>query len=520
MKQLYTQTTTQNPKNIQDVNQAKRLVISYLESVGTTNPIAPSRLIGWQRGVFSYLAQNKGKGPPGRQRSPGYYADHPPDSRTGPPDAGVSRPASPISSKREGQGVSQNTIQFIHTEQTFLKNIKTKFYLQLNFTIMKKQILFLAFFILAVFAGMNKSYGQYSNKLSAAPTFCPPATPIGAACATADALHPIPGTLYPYTVTVTNGGTAPTIHWFVTDNPNFIVDNATTDGGGDLTTDIEAAATSDYIQAAGASYNVPTNTSNTVDITWKYFPSTTTVFLVAYVKGDPTCTDNIQVYKIQPSHAFTLDIAALTAAGAENTTKSDCVSPVVSAIYTAPNVVMDYGVNYVYFTVNAANFAHSWLPSFQVTADNMGTDGTLAVDWAYPSESTGTAVWHPTTGAAGIYTSAVTDPVKPITTTATGVGAAGECIVVRVTVDHNKNETLANITLNFAANGVMYNFGTTDYSNALLGDLHHQAGAGPTEACPWVDMFTNDKTTYTLTRRPTIVDATTPPAGDDFIPKN
>lgn len=29
-----------------------------------------------------FLVQNKGKGPPGRQRSPGYYADHPPDGLT------------------------------------------------------------------------------------------------------------------------------------------------------------------------------------------------------------------------------------------------------------------------------------------------------------------------------------------------------------------------------------------------------------------------------------------------------
>jgi hypothetical protein len=33
-----------------------------------------------------FLVQNKGKGPPGRQRSPGYYADHPPDGSDGSDD--------------------------------------------------------------------------------------------------------------------------------------------------------------------------------------------------------------------------------------------------------------------------------------------------------------------------------------------------------------------------------------------------------------------------------------------------
>lgn len=391
---------------------------------------------------------------------------------------------------------------------------------------MKKQILFLAMFTLAlIFAGINKSYGQLAPQLSAAPTFCTPATTVAAACATSDALHPIAGTLYPYTVTVTNGGTDPLIHWFVTDNPEFIVDNAS-DGAGTLSTDFETTPSSAYLQATGTSYNDPANTSNTVDITWKYFPASTAVFLVAYVKGDPTCTDNIQVYKIEPVQVFTLDIAALTADGKENTVKSDCVSPIVDARYnsTTEEVDMDYGVNYVYFSVNAANFAHSWLPSFEVSATNMGTDGELTVDWAYPLASTGTTpVWHPAIEATGVFTSAVTDPVKPILTTATGVGEDGECIVVRVTVDHNKNETLADIVISFAADGVMYDFDGADYGDPTLGDIHYQAGTNlPAEACPWVDEFTNDKTTYTLTRRPTIIDATpdVAPTTTDFIPKN
>ena len=130
MKQIYIQ--TENPKNIKDVNQANNFSMFYRESISNSNLITPQpegteeRLLRQGRGLNIFLTQNKGKGPPGRQRSPGYYADHPPDGRTGSPDGEADQDASPFSFGREGsarlparQGVSQNRFQFIHTEQIF-----------------------------------------------------------------------------------------------------------------------------------------------------------------------------------------------------------------------------------------------------------------------------------------------------------------------------------------------------------------------------------------------------------------
>lgn len=380
---------------------------------------------------------------------------------------------------------------------------------------MKKLILIL---FVALMANLGEVWGQLPvtpPALTSPASYCVSAIPVEASCVpAAGPLNPIPGTLYTYTVTITNGGTSPTIHWFVTDNPQFIVN-------GILTGDIEVVGTSPYLMATGATYNVPGNTTPTVDITWQSIPAATDIFLVTYVTNDAGCTDNIKVYKIEPVHLFTLDIDALAADGTVSTTNSDCVSPVQGAAYnsTSGEVEMDFGVNYVYFVVNAANWAHSWLPSFSVAATNMSASATLAVDWAYFDEASGLgAVWNSTTPAGGGIFNA-DDPVLPLTGGATGVGAAGECIVVRLTVDHNLNETLADIEIDFAVDGIMYDQVAANYTNALLGDIHYTSGPGGVPPCPWYDGYTNDTHEYTLTLRPTVDDAT-PPVGDDFIPTN
>ena len=91
-----------------------------------------------------FLSRNKGKGPPGRTRGPGYFPEHPPDE-VAIPDR--------VSNPDRGKGHIFKSIQF-------LKTINSNFLSQLNFTIMKKQILFLAFFVLAVLASISDSYGQ------------------------------------------------------------------------------------------------------------------------------------------------------------------------------------------------------------------------------------------------------------------------------------------------------------------------------------------------------------------------
>lgn len=67
-----------------------------------------------------FLIQNKGEGPPGNVLNP----DHPPDNKAGPA-------SSPLSLRREGQGVSQN--RFLFQKQTFLQYQNLNFLQTLNF---------------------------------------------------------------------------------------------------------------------------------------------------------------------------------------------------------------------------------------------------------------------------------------------------------------------------------------------------------------------------------------------------
>lgn len=397
----------------------------------------------------------------------------------------------------------QNTVH--HGQNTKNKHFdfsKQSDYKLLKLTTMKKQILIL---FVAFLASMNLIIAQTvdPDALTALPTYCVPATPVAATCVpAAGPNNPIAGQPYTYTVTITNGN-SPTIHWFATTDANFITASA-------ISATIENPG-GDYVMAAGTTYDDPANTTPNVQITWEAFPATTDVFLVTYVTNGDGCPNNIKVYKIEPSHLFTLDIDRIMNTGAAAAGAAWCLAPVAGASYDAVNgiVNMDYGVNYLYYVVNAANWANTWLPSFELTAAGTAST-TFAVDWAYPAESHGAgAVWHTTAAAANIYTS--DDPVSP--SSGSSVDENGECIIVRVTVDHNLNEALGGMTVELAVNGFMEDItnATNPYINPLLGDIHHTDG-GAGNPCPWYDGYTNDRIAYTLTARPTVVDASTPPA--------
>lgn len=388
---------------------------------------------------------------------------------------------------------------------------------------MKKQIFILLVALLGfatnVLAQSQKNGDGNLPDPGATGMFCVDPTPITATCvADADPLHPSLGITYTYTVDVTPTVAAPGyIHWFVTTNPNIITN------GGNVAT-IETAA-GGYILAAGTTYNSTSNIEETVDISWESVPASgTNLFLVTYVKKNDGCTDNIKVYKVEPQHIFTLDIAYLNATDPTVVgTDADCVAPVYQASYdgTLEEMVYDYGVNYVYFVVNAANWGHSWKPSFEFVLTGSPTGQTAssvtAIHWATPANSV-TGTWNATTPHAtlpNIYESA--NNVTP--SSGNTVGTDGECIVVRVTFDHNSNETTEPIPFTLAVNGIMYD--GTGYTNPNYADIHYQDGPAPGNDCPWFDDYTNDKLAYTLNLRPTIVDATPDtPNATDFIPDN
>jgi len=384
---------------------------------------------------------------------------------------------------------------------------------------MKKQILILMAFVLALVAGIQNAHAQ---DLTTAPLGCPTAIPIGC-LTTSSPLNPLPGTPYDYEVNVTVPSGTPTFtyDWFVTTDKNFITATA-------LTGTFDAIP-STHIAAIGtgaglSTYHGAAGNTNKINITWQSFvpDAANPVFLVIYVKNTATCTnDNIQVFEIKPQPAFTLDLANITAAGVGAADAyATCVAPVVGAFYDdiTKKVIMDYGENYVYFSVTAANFNHSWKPSFQASTSILLGTSTMDVAWAYKAESyTGATsiVWHTTTLNAGTYES--TDVVNAPSNGA--VGSSGECIIVRVHIDHNNEPTLLDNTITFAVDGVMKDPAATVaanyYTNTAFGDLH--SNSADAADCGKTDGFKYDKTTQIISARPTIIEVT--PASPAFIPK-
>lgn len=361
---------------------------------------------------------------------------------------------------------------------------------------MKKQILTLTFFILAVFIGTTNSFAQIDDpQLDAAVANCP--VPAVLNCGTADALHPLPGETYTYDIEVINGNT---IHWFVTTDVNVIAAAA-------LTGSREAIGGT-YVLNAGtttnggnATYDDNANTGDVLEVTWNYFDPTQTVLLVAFVVNADGCTNNIEAYKIEPVFNFVLEIAALEDDGTiQNPAASkECVSPVQSATFDGTNLVMDYGDNYIYYIVSAANWVHSWDPTF-IAPTSAGGSAVGTVEWAYADEAhLTTATWN-----------SDADPVLASHWGVSSVGADGQCIVLRVNIDHgNANEMIAAETYRTGVNGVMYDASAGDYSNGDLADLDDD-GSGN---C--INTVT-DEADYIITPRPDI-NATNP---NPFVPKN
>lgn len=368
---------------------------------------------------------------------------------------------------------------------------------------MKKQILFT---IIGFIASITVAFSQTTPPdLTGAPT-CP--VPIAVTCLTADQLHPIPGTDYDYEVDVPTPITGTkTYNWFVTQDQDFIQNSVLT---GNIELNDGSGA---HIQATGTGYNNTTTGTNTINITWKSFThdALNPVFLVIYVQNDQCQTDNIQVYIIQPNHAFTLDIANIGIDGAAHPDLYEtCVAAVAGAHYntTSGIVEMDYGINYMFFAVSAANYTDSWQPSFLLGGAGLTgagvTRAVTAVEWATPTEAVA-GTWHATTGSGLNWTAAgaTLDHVTASGGTGAAVGPDGECIVIRITIANNQSQTIANAPISLAVDGVMLDPVNSNYTNPLFGDIHYAANPVG-NVCPWYDGFTNDVITQVLAPRPDV----------------
>ena len=104
---------------------------------------------------------------------------------------------------------------------------------------------------------------------------------------------------------------------------------------------------------------------------------------------------------------------------------------------TAPEGILnDYGVDYLYYEVVAANWSEAWKPSVQLT--NVNPLEHVTVEWT--KDATYATGLNPMTGSLvgtggtpALYTSATN--VTP--TSGTFVGAAGQSIYIRLTLDHS-----------------------------------------------------------------------------------
>lgn len=316
-----------------------------------------------------------------------------------------------------------------------LKNENKSINNNLILTTMKKQILVL---IVVLFATALSAFGQaVHNTPSQSLT-----------CTSADALHPIAGTPYNYSVTTTPVGGQ--YQWWATKQTTFI------NAGGVVTTGM-LTVTPTQLLATSADYNTPATASSTVNITWSTeilagtSSSTPTFVAVNYANAPGGCANNLKVYTIDPRNGFTVDIYnmngnTLSSTLAFGATNSTCISDIASATWGGTQMVYDYGVNTLTYEVVAANFSSYWTPSFQIGA--LGNGQTADLQWSYtPDFTTFVTVQNAIPQTGGSYTSTTTAMTTDPDT------HDGVSIFVRLIIHNNTYEGIAATPISLAVNG-------------------------------------------------------------------
>lgn len=286
---------------------------------------------------------------------------------------------------------------------------------------MKKQLFIFVFIMIAAIS----SFGQAIHHSDPQPLVC-----------TSGPLNPIAGVPYDYSATINpDQGSA---YWYATTSTTFIT------GGVRVAT--EEIIGESFVTAAT---NYRENTAGdesptTTQITWNaaglntVTPAAPLFVVVDYTAPASTgCANNMKVYPITPTNGFTVDIYNLNASftpQAFGTTLSSCYSNIKSAEYSGGAIVTDYGTNYLYYEVVAANFSSSWTPTLEVSGLQAGQ--TATIEWDYDNNFS-----NPQSSG---------DPVNTlVTNTSTGVS-----IFVRVTLNNGTYEGLTNTSIVLTANGV------------------------------------------------------------------
>jgi len=300
---------------------------------------------------------------------------------------------------------------------------------------MKKQILILGLFVLAVFASFTKSYGQA-------------------------ALAPSPGVAYDYAVTISGaaGATAPLFTFYVTKNNDLIAGSAVPEIPG-----------ADFTVTGGATYNTAANV-NHISLTWTVASATTLTpfFLVAkYTETLNGCTtQNTKVWQIIPVNSFILAIVPSTATGVTliPTDAHQCVADIVSAIMTPdmtaplnPTVAYTYGKNILYFKATASGMLGKWRPDLQLTSGIPGALGQIYESAQWTEDMTGAGGWKTFTGAAGATpsTTAAAFPSADIDLATITDAVAGTPILIRIVIDNKNFETLADQVITAGIDGYL-----------------------------------------------------------------
>lgn len=306
---------------------------------------------------------------------------------------------------------------------------------------MKKQILIL---VIAIFAiSMSTVYGQ-----KALPGFAP----VPLTCPTNDPLNPIAGRAYDYSAVI-NPALGSTF-WYATKSTSFV--NAGVRVATEIPDDgvaIASGATNYRTSVIGATATSPTATQ----VTWTSaglngVTNANPLFMVVEYQG-PACANNMKVMKIVPKIAFTVDVANMenvsgTTLAYTGVTEDQCYSNVASSSYNfgTSQIDIDYGINYLYFEVIAANFTGSFTPTLQLTGIT-GTQ-TADIDWGIAK---GTYDQSLVIGAA----SAATITGGPITVSTDETNTAtGVSIYVKVTVHNNGFEGTADQNISLAVEAI------------------------------------------------------------------
>jgi len=260
---------------------------------------------------------------------------------------------------------------------------------------MKKQILILAMFTLAIFASSTKAFAQTGPVHVSEPRELN--------CADTLPLHPRAGMEYTYEVSNPSGDPVITYTWWTTKNPNFI-DLANSNLSADTTYMLNVLP--GELLSTGTPYGYGTGADSAMTITWtpeilaatEYHADTlnwqtassaapTPTFVAVLGTGD--CTNNLEVWEIDPAPSFTVDIMNInpddnTSVGYDSTVYQ-CTDEVQSAFYNpaSDSLVMDYGADTLYFEVIAANYVKNWTPNF-VVESGIVENQTADIGW-YPS---------------------------------------------------------------------------------------------------------------------------------------